>query len=378
VIHFSLAEMAAICSMLAWPVITLFVALVGLVGLRKRARQRRAWRVTMIIAAVALAGDTILASPMIGWFIGEYATRWQIEHYTYRLDAPRMLDGTLFPAGSEIKLSIDAAHRLESGTLPVRTKVLGLELIGEFSVGLTNDRRAYIRWGRLASAATINTVPCGPGPLWRDDYDNAVHCTLARDMPTAGIVLSAGTSVEIWMDPSGGAPRINEATLAQSARLSGLSCSAGPVNYTSYRIGCVLDGDQKVKDIPLAGGRRAALRFASSGGSVLEDGTLAAPLQVLGVTLPAGTQVMQVGPYGAAELRAGPIAANDSLDFILPEEADLALHGATLKGSLRLEFRGGVLEVSASSGAGGTLAFGGRHRRVGWYDGEHGWRFDDD
>jgi hypothetical protein len=64
--------------------------------------------------------------------------------------------------------------------------------------------------------------------------------------------------------------------------------------------------------------------------------------------------------------------ANDSLDFVLPKEAEFTLHGATLKGPLQLEFRGGVLEVSTPWGEGGALAFGGRQRRVGWFDAEHG------
>jgi hypothetical protein len=205
-----------------------------------------------------------------------------------------------------------------------------------------------------------------------------VRCALARDMPIAGMVLSAGTSANISFDGSNGTPLIGKGTLAQSARLLGLSCGAGPVEYAFNGVRCALDGDQRVKDIPLAGGRRAALRQDSDGVQVLEEGTLAAPLQVLGVTLPAGTQLTLFRPYGAAELRDGPLAANDSLDFVLPKEAEFTLHGATLKGPLQLEFRGGVLEVSIPWGEGGTLAFGGRQRRVGWFDAEHGWRFDND
>jgi hypothetical protein len=220
--------------------------------------------------------------------------------------------------------------------------------------------------------------PSAPGPLERDEYDDEVRCTLARDMPIAGMVLSAGTSANISFDASNGTPLIRKGTLAQNARLSGLSCGTGPVEYAFHRVRCVLDGDQRVQDLPLAGGRCAALRQDSDGAQVLEEGTLAAPLQVLGVTIPAGTQFTLFGPYGAAELRDGPIAANDSLDFILPKEAEFTLHGATLKGSLRLEFRGGVIEVSSSWGQGGTLAFDGRQRRVGWLDAEHGWRFDND
>jgi hypothetical protein len=158
-LHFDALGLAEIYAFCAWPVVAFFVALFGLIGWRKRARRRRAWRVTMIVAAMALAGDTIVALPIIGWFISEYVTRWQIEHYTYRLDAPRILAGTLFPAGSEVKLSIDAAHGLESGTVPVPTKILGLEIIGEFTIGRTWDWRAYVESGTLASEATIKTVP---------------------------------------------------------------------------------------------------------------------------------------------------------------------------------------------------------------------------
>jgi hypothetical protein len=122
-IHFSLLEMAAICAVLAWPLIALLAAVLGLVGLRQRARQRKAWRVTMVVVTTVLAGDTIVALPIIKTFIREQVERWQIERYTYRLDAPQTLDGTVFPAGSEIRLSTDARHRLRRGTLPVPTTV---------------------------------------------------------------------------------------------------------------------------------------------------------------------------------------------------------------------------------------------------------------
>jgi hypothetical protein len=120
-----------------------------------------------------------LASPIIGWFIGEYVRRWQIEHYTYRLDAARILAGTLFPAGSEVKLSIDAAHGLDRGSVPVPTKILGLEVVGAFTIGRTREWRAYVKSGTLASETTIKTVPCAPGPLERDEYDDEVRCALS-------------------------------------------------------------------------------------------------------------------------------------------------------------------------------------------------------
>src|ERR1700680_3577613 len=129
-LHFSALDLAEICAFYTWPVIVFFVALFGVIGWRQRARQRRACPVTIIVGAIALVGDTILASPIIGWFIGEYVRRWQIEHYTYRLDAPRILAGTLCPAGSEVKLSIDAAHGLDSGSVPVPTKSWGWRLSG--------------------------------------------------------------------------------------------------------------------------------------------------------------------------------------------------------------------------------------------------------
>jgi small-conductance mechanosensitive channel len=51
--RFSLPETATIVATLAWPVIAFFAALFGFIGLRRRARQRKAWRVAMVsIAAV--------------------------------------------------------------------------------------------------------------------------------------------------------------------------------------------------------------------------------------------------------------------------------------------------------------------------------------
>jgi hypothetical protein len=41
-LHFSALDLAEICAFYTWPVIVVFVALFGLIGWRKRARQRRA------------------------------------------------------------------------------------------------------------------------------------------------------------------------------------------------------------------------------------------------------------------------------------------------------------------------------------------------
>jgi hypothetical protein len=381
-LHFSLPEMAAICAMLAWPVIALFAAVFGLGGLRQRARQRRAWRVTVVVATAVLAVDTIVALPIIKAIIRGQVERWQIERDTYRLDAPQTLDGTVFPAGSEIMLSIDAAHRLERGIVRVPTKVLGLDLIDQFSIRHANDGRAYIDVGTLASEATINDMPCGPGPFSRESETQA-RCMLVRDLPIAGMALRAGTRADIWHSPLGGPPRIEEGTLANSAQLSGLLCAAGPVTYAAYEVRCRLAGDQWVRGFLLAGGRLAALSTDSDGAQSLKEGTFSAPLQVLGVTLPAGTQIDFVGHYGAAELRAGPLpaGAGNTVSFILAADAELEVQGATLLGPVEIEFAHDWLEVAPREldSHSGTISFAGRRHYLGFLDAaRRRWRFDDE
>jgi hypothetical protein len=334
----------------------------------------------MVVVTTVLAVDTIVALPIIKAFIHKQVEPWQAERYTYRLDAPRILDGTAFPAGSEISLSIDDAHRLERGTVPVPTKILGLELVGEFSVGLTYDWRAYVDRGTLVSDATINDMPCGPGPFSRESETQA-RCMLARDLPIAGMVLRAGTRADIWHSPLGGPPRIEEGTLADNAQLSDLLCAAGPVTYASYEIRCRLAGDQALRGFPLAGGHYATLSTDSDGAQSLKEGTFPAPLRVLGLTLPAGTQIDFVGHYGAAELRAGPLpaGAGNTVSFILPADAELEVQGATLLGPVQIEFSHDWLEVASRELAGrsGTISFAGRRHYLGFLDaGRSRWQFD--
>lgn len=58
--HFSALGAVAVLVLVAWPVIAVFAAVLGLVGLlRKRVRQGKAWRITMVILAIVLVLDTI-------------------------------------------------------------------------------------------------------------------------------------------------------------------------------------------------------------------------------------------------------------------------------------------------------------------------------
>jgi hypothetical protein len=223
-------------------------------------------------------------------------------------------------------------------------------------------------------------MPCGPGPFSRES-DTQARCMLARNLPIAGMALRAGTRADIWRSPLGGPPRIEEGTLADSAQLSDLLCAAGPVTYASYEVRCRLAGDQTVRGFPLAGGRVATLSTDSDGAQSLKEGAFSAPLQILGVTLPAGTQIDFVGHYGAAELRAGPLpaAAGRTISFILPADAELEVQGAALLGPVEIEFAHDWLEVASRELAGrsGTISFAGRQHSLGLFDAERRrWRFD--
>lgn len=380
-IHFSALDVAALVALLTWPAIALVAAALGIsVWLGPGLRQRTFWRRAAVAAVAVLALDTLVASPFIAEIAKEQVRAWKVRYYTYHLEAPRSFDGTQFPAGSVVELAIDPPHRLDRGSIPAPTRVLGLELIGDFSVGET-AAGAFIKRGTLASAATINIVPCGPGRLERDADADEVSCTLARDLTIAGMVLGTGTSTDIWFSPLGGPPIIKTGTLAQSVHVADLGCAIGPVEYAAYRLRCLLDDDQVVRGFPLAGGHLATLSTDSDHAQSVDEGTLAAPLSILGVTLPAGARIEFVGHYTAGDLSSGPLRATDSVSFILPQGSAVAVEGVLLEGEVEIEFTRAGVEAAIwdIDGRGGGISFAGRQHRLGFLDSQrHRWRFDGD
>ncbi len=143
----------------------------------------------MCAAALVFVLDTLTASPLLFTVAADYFGRWYVaNHYTYRLDAPRVFVGTRFPAGSEV--STDPDGQPVHGKIPVPTTVLGLELVGAFRA-FQGTSLSYVESGTLASEGLIDGVPCGPGPFDHPVIDT-VRCTLARNTPVAAVRAARG------------------------------------------------------------------------------------------------------------------------------------------------------------------------------------------
>lgn len=377
---FSTFDIVSIFAALAWPAIAVFFAALGLAGISSAVRKRRGWRVGLVVTALVLAVDTVVALPMAAAIVQEQVRSWEIEYYTYRLDAPRRLDGTLFPAGSVVRLSVDPPHRLYAGSVPTPTKILGLDLIGEFAIAFDSDGTAAVGDGTLASEGMVAELPCAPGAFQRLDSHRGA-CTLARDLPIAGIVLRAGTRAEVWHDPLDGPPLDIEGTLAEPAQLAGLPCAPGPVKDSPYGVRCVLADDWTVNGFPLARGRPIALQLASGKPNVLAEGTFSTPLEIQGVTLPADTRINFIGDYDAETLRTGPLIPQKNASFILPAGRDVAIEGAILNGEMEIEFAANGIAISnwSVNATGGTIVFAGERHSIGFFDkARRRWRFDAD
>jgi hypothetical protein len=83
------------------------------------------------------------------------------------------------------------------------------------------------------------------------------------------------------------------------------------VEYASYRVRCLLAGDQTVNGFPLADGQLTPLRD----GELLDEGTFSAPLQILMVTLAAARGSISSGATAqrsSARGRSDPATASRS------------------------------------------------------------------
>jgi hypothetical protein len=335
----------------------------------------RGWRRWISLAAA-------IAVPAISLFYSDGLLKAMAELYTYRLDRPRVLDGIAFPTGSTVRLSITPPHSLAGGNLAVPTEVLGLPLIGEFETSPPNG--AYplaIREGTLHANANIRGIPCGPGRFsntgagtgdWlastkgEEPYSpdiqpyrrppNTVVCTLAANVSVPGAVLRAGALSSIRLAAPPGEEEFS-GELAAGALLRGIPCGRGSVLLLHEGVRCILARDHELSGVLLAAGKQVEAGQLSHPGF---DGTLARPVRLLDVDIPAGSAIT-VFPVG------------DGFEFVgfsLAEGNATVVKGAALQGPLLVEIQNDLQRVYVrpdhAAGPGvGVIAFEGmRHLPV--------------
>lgn len=213
------------------------VAVLAVPALRRNTGLRRtAYGLLGTLAVLAVA-----ASPFLAYEVTDWIHRREWEARTRRLDAPQVIGGVAFPAGSTVHVSEDGLP--EFGSLPVATQVLGLPLAGDFVLGVEYDREAGshlagITRGTLAAAVEVQGVPCGPGPIVPGR--ETTRCTLARDWLFAGHLLAAGSALEVYRPPLDAPPMLRFGSLARAELLYDVrwppGTVLGPVNTPPERM----------------------------------------------------------------------------------------------------------------------------------------------
>ena len=206
--------------------------------------------------------------------------------YHYQLDAPRILDGVVFPAGSEVQLSPVLPHPLLGGTLGAPATIGGLRIVDAFTM-----RGGEVEIGTLAEPRQIDILPCAAGQFVQDP--NSAGCVLARAISVGGLQFAAG--IFAWVTPASLADKpIVHGTLAASAHVAPFDCAPGVIDASEQAMSCVLAGDQTIDGYRLRGGTTATIGRQAE--STVSSGVLAGPLDMAGVVLPPGTRIDDLPP----------------------------------------------------------------------------------
>ena len=292
--------LAALTLVFAGPVLLVLAGLLLAVpGLRARKGPRR--------TAYALLGTLVLlfagSLPAVVSELDSRRRQRAFDARTRTLDAPEVLGGIAFPAGSTVHVSETGTP--EFGTLPERATVLGLPLVGDFTldVDYVDGRPKGVSRGTLAGPAEIGGIPCGAGTFRRGD--GSTRCTLARDHAFAGHLLAAGQPLEVFQPSADDPPVLQFGTLARPETLYGIGWPAGtvlgPVSLPPDRMAQGPGPELEVVQFCLPSGATAdiggATLHGAAGYGVLEHKRTVFPYcTILRDETPAGDGYAQAGP----------------------------------------------------------------------------------
>ena len=310
-------------------------------------RSRGGWRFVKIYCggvALFVVGCLPIAAMIAAQDFAAFAN-----HLTYySLHAPRRLDHITFPANSDIQLSPLPPHHLVKGNLGAPTTMFGLRLVNDFAMNEDSSMpRNTVQFGHLVEPHDIDVLPCDVGPF---NHNSAiVSCKPVRDVRISGVLLTAGMDAEVKSSENHHAGPDIKATLADAAHLGRFDCAPGPFTLTRTGASCLLAADQDIDGYVLRGGMRAA-SDKLDGVDSLFDGTLARPLDVDGVVLPAGTTIQRLPLVRAEAMRNHVFTDGENAWFTVAGDVAITLHGGQVVGPMTITFRPGGLFVQQPGG----------------------------
>jgi hypothetical protein len=333
----------------------------------ERFSSTRNWRVS-IIALVAVT--TILIPIAFHRVIRDEFEKQAVRRYTFHPSAPTTYDGLLFPAGSTVIEDPDTPHSVTRGNVPENTALLGLVISGDFIMSQSTAARELID-STLAKPGKIHDVPCASGPfkIERDitpklDVSH-LNCSLATDYTVNGITLKADTGIEVALDHSS-----IRGTLAAPWKSPTADCAPGDFFSDPTLLECTLLHDMTISGYPLAAGHEASIVTSGNGVRTLYRGTLSHSFRVLGVDIPAGSEISSSGEVPSAEkLINHELDTYESVDFHLPESAHLVIDGADIRGRVRMNFEAHTFGVNDDALGSDDHVAGLHHDGI---SGEHG------
>ena len=115
--------------------------------------------------------------------------------HTRHLAQAQTIDGNSYPAGSDL-VTQPGGSRIGSGTLPAPASILGIPLIGKFTITGGDTGTDSEVTGTLASAQTIDTLPCATNaPIVHSS--TGTTCRLAQATTLHGFPLAPGSSAAL-------------------------------------------------------------------------------------------------------------------------------------------------------------------------------------
>lgn len=310
-------------------------------------RSRGGWRFIKLYCA-GLALFALGCLPLVAMVAAGAFASIAKDSYDYTLDAPRELDGITFPANSKIKLSPFPPHHLVRGHLGAPTTMFGLRLVNDFA--MSNDfgmPKDIVGWGELAEPHDIDGLPCDVGNFSHNIAH--VYCTPARDVRISGVLLKAGAPAQVKSSESDTAGPVIDATLAERTHVGRFDCAPGPFTFNDRGSTCLLAADQDIDGYILRGGTQAEFDRIDDVRSWF-TGTLAQPLNVDGVVLPAGTKIQRLPPGRAETMRDHVFVGEETAWFIVADDATITVHGGQAQGGMMIQFHAGGLSVARKGG----------------------------
>lgn len=278
---------AIAAAMLAWAFWPLTILAVGAAFWVWRSRGSKAALAARIAAVAFALLWAVSAGLRILWIADNVRQRAlrdaDVRSRQYTLARAATIGDLRLPAGTVVTHTANGRNDVEAVDLPAPTEIYGVPLVGHADLSSSGSIDGS---GTLARDATIAGVPCAAGQNARFNDGTLIECTLSRPAVVRGIPCIGVVNLSAGVD----------CTLASDYR----------------RFGFVWGAQTHVGDL---GDDEVSFRI----------GSLPPTLQVLGLPLPAGSQVQfSKGRIDTIDLRDGPLRYGGcTIDLIVAKDRAL-------------------------------------------------------